>query len=206
MVRFRDRLQLAVLLFLQLGCSSRSISTHNLSIVAQTRNAKYHLTCIFYGGQVELENGRTVEQIRSVSLRDQRSGAEAAYEPEDTESLSNSEGFFTDVWSPDGEWLVLPLGRFEGYRLIRSSEALNELQANRSSEFLRIELKNNVHLWHHFDGWKGPSSFFFDAGLSDRQFKFLFSIPDRSLRPMENISSEFVAATAEGNAVILPVK
>jgi hypothetical protein len=202
MARLLTQSLVLALSLVHLGCVSHAFDKSNSDILSEAQNTKYQLTCTFHGKLLKLDNGSRQEETEYLTISDRQSGTRIVFKPSDPGSLQNSNGFFTKVWSPNSEWLVLPLGRFEGFRLIKSSQALEQLQNKQEGDFVRVQLKSGVRLWHHFDGWQGPASFLFDAGLSDRQFKFVFNIADHSIRPLEKINAEFVVVTSPNEAPV----
>jgi hypothetical protein len=66
------------------------------------------------------------------------SGDEACYAPADDAASGDSDIYFTDVWSPDEEHLVLPRGRSEGFCILKAAEqAMLDLRQAHLSVVLR---------------------------------------------------------------------
>jgi len=150
-------------------------------VLAETPNPKFDLICLFYGQEVKLDTGADVKAVDFVAVRDARTRREVRFKPEDAPSLHQSLGYYKDVWSPDGEYLVLPLGRFEGFAVFKSTEAMNLIAAGKTGDYLRIQLDNGTRLWHKFDGWTDAGSFKFEAGLSNDLAPFRYSIRENIL-------------------------
>jgi hypothetical protein len=173
-------------------------------VLTLKENTKYRLICIFYGERLKGENGVTdTDLIEYVTIRDQRDGSEVRYVPTDAISLIESLGFFTNVWSPDEELLVLPLGRFEGFSITRSAEVMQRLSTGRFNDFVRVELDNGVRLWHEFGNWEGPASFVFNAGLSGQHVRFTYYLSDHALTGDEDVG---IGVNSQGTLPIRPPK
>jgi hypothetical protein len=179
------------------GCSmgSRSDSPR---VLLTKENAKYQLICTFYGEKMQLGNGAATNVVKYLTIKSAQGGREVRFKPVDPSSLETSAGFFAEVWSPDQEFLVLPLGRFEGFAIAKSSEALQRLSGNTFNDFVRVQLKSGVRLWHEFQGWQGPSSFRFSAGLSGQQTPFMYDPPAHLLTSNTAGSDSFVGMGAQG--------
>jgi hypothetical protein len=166
-------------------------------------NHKYALDALFYGEEVRLDNGTRVNNVQYLAIRDQN-GQEVRFVPVDESSLSSSGGFFPEVWSRDEELLVLPLGRFEGFCVIRSSEAIRSLSERHFQDSLRVQLKSGVRLWHEFRGWKDATTFNFAAGLSGQLTEFIYEVQKPRLVISEKTSGEFVGINGHGQIPVVP--
>jgi hypothetical protein len=118
--------------------------------------------------------------------------------PIDADSLYQSLGYYTDVWSPDLEFLVLPLGRFEGYAVFKSAKAMTEIAAGKPNDFIRIQSPSGIRFWHKFGQWVASSSFEFEAGLSDDFGSFGYAASARSLNTKPSKITSFVGVNADG--------
>ena len=160
--------------------------------LAVKENKKYHVRCVFYGEEVEAGAGRTAKVVRYVALKNE-SGDEARYAPADAAAAGDSDIYFTDVWSPDEEYLVLPRGRFEGFCIMKAPGAFESVKAGRCDDFIRVREKNGTSLWHEFVGW-GGGLLTFKAGLSGDSFTFRYDLTSRSLttseRPIPSVEGE----------------
>lgn len=170
---------------------------HGDKSVSVTENRKYGLKCIFHAEKLE---GFTV--INSISLQDSRTNHEAEFKPIDRDSLIPGKGFFKDVWSPDEEYLILPLGRWDGFCIVQSRDALQSVEAGRWNDFVRVEMNNGTGLWHEFGKWREGNSFEFSAGLSGDQIPFVYDILTRRLTALDPITDSFVGQNASGKVAI----
>jgi hypothetical protein len=127
-----------------------------------------------------------------VAVKDEKAGTVVRFTPIDESSLKESAGFFKDVWSPDDEKLILPLGRYEGFVIFHATTALQDLAQNRFNQTIAVELKSGTRLWHQFRRWRGGTCVEFDAGLSGVQTIFTYSLSDRTVATRSQ-SSELVA-------------
>ena len=105
-----------------------------------------------------------------------------------------------DVWSPDGQTLVLPAGRFEGFHIVRSAEALTRLESRQYNDSVRVEVNTGTQLWHEFMGWRDSQTIAFRAGLSGQQIPFTYSIDTRTCHTPEISRADFIAINSAGRA------
>jgi hypothetical protein len=145
---------------------SSSPQPGGVSVIKVTENPKYQLEAIFSGENIEVGD-RTEKVIESVTIRSKATGDSVKYSRKDGPAESDSEAYFTAVWSPDGDWLVLPLGRFFGFCLIRARDALASIRNQKCTDnlFVRLSTRSHELLWHEFEKWDGSSAFIFKAGL-----------------------------------------
>lgn len=180
----------AGLLALAGPCTPKSSPREN--VLAVKENKKYKLRCVFYGEEMEVGASRKAKVIRHAAVRNE-DGDEARYEPSDAAAAGDSNIYFTDVWSPDEEYLALPRGRSEGFCIVKSRGAFESVKAGRCDDFIRVRETNGTALWHEFVGWDGES-LTFKAGLSGDSFTFVYDLPRRSLttaeRPTPSVEGE----------------
>jgi len=184
------------------GCSRKasspgSTASDAVHVVLTKTNRKYHLDALFFGQEVALDNGSHVTAIQYLSIRNIQ-GQDYRYSPDDASSLTSSGGFFADIWSPDEELIVLPLGRFEGFCLMRSSELTTRIAERHFDDSIRVQLASGPRLWHEFHGWKDNSTFRFGAGLSGQEIKFTYSFPRHQLVAEEKINNNFIGINSKG--------
>jgi hypothetical protein len=151
--------------------------------IAKELNGKYKIECLFYGSKSANENSSISYAIDQVRLRNEQ-GEEVRYMPPDEASVVDSHAYFTKVWSPDGEWLVLPRGRFQGFCMIKAAGAFNSFKAGECDDFIRIRGRDETALWHEFQGWKNPHAIAFKAGLSGDLFDFEYEIGNKELKAL----------------------
>jgi hypothetical protein len=193
----------AALLVIQGGCSSGGSGAGAPQLISARENRKFGLICQFYGHEVTLDGGKREKVVEYVSVKRERDGAQVRYKPADGETLSESSGYFEQVWSPDDETIVLPLGRYDGFWITRSSEAFSKLSNGGSDDSIRVQLNTGARLWHEFSRWKGTGCFQFTAGLSGQQTTFTYSIRGKRLTTSEKINSDFYGENAAGRLKIL---
>jgi hypothetical protein len=176
-----------VLVFTLYGCGRGILREDGAAVADATRiadNKKYGLQVLFYLEEEVLlpDDGSKLTRIVRVAVRDVRSGKEAPYVPVDpTDSLVHSLGYFESVWSPNEEYLVLPAGRFDGFCIAKSVEAVNSLAAGRCPDAFRVQIVSGVRLWHEFIKWESPTSFVFKAGLSKSDVVMSYDLVSRRL-------------------------
>jgi hypothetical protein len=101
-----------------------SIPDNQKSAVGKTPQ-KYNLDYVFH--TMGVTEGNKI--IDAVSIRDLTKGDELTFEPPDQQLLLLGDGYSRNMsWSPDEEYLILPLGQFDGFCIIKSSEALKSIR------------------------------------------------------------------------------
>ena len=190
-------------MFVQGGCSPKGSAKGRLHLISTHENRKFGLVCQFYGHEVTLDSGTREKVVEYISVKRERDGTQTRYKPLDGATLSESSGYFEQVWSPDEETMILPLGRYEGFWITRSSEVLSKLANSGSDDSIRVQLDTGAHLWHEFSRWKGNACFQFTAGLSGQQTTFTYSIPEKRLTTSEKVSSDFYGENSAGRLKIL---
>jgi hypothetical protein len=135
-----------------------------------------------YGARVELcGDPRQPEydwEVEAVFVRD-RHGRRGQFAAGDPISLEQSSVYFKEVWSPDGEFLVLPLGRFQGFAVYPARTAVEAIQTEGGARQLRLVDPLEVGytaLWHAFVGWHGPHLLDFVAGMSGEKVRFVADV------------------------------
>jgi hypothetical protein len=180
----------AGLLALVSPCAPKSSSREN--VLAVKENKKYKLRSVFYGEEMEVGANQKAKVIKYVIVRNE-GGDEARYSPVDAAAAGDSNIYFTGVWSPDEEYLVLPRGRSEGFCVMKAVGAFESVKAGRCDDFIKVREKNGTALWHEFVGWDGDS-LTFKAGLSGDSFSFGYDVARRSLttaeRPAPSVEGE----------------
>lgn len=193
----------AALVVIQAGCSPKGGAEGPTQLVSARENRKYGLICQFYGHEVPLDSGKREKVVDYVAVKRKRDGAQVRYKPTDGATLSESSGYFEDVWSPDEETMVLPLGRYDGFWITRASEAFGKLANGDPDDTIRVQMDTGAHLWHEFGRWKDSACFQFTAGLSGQQTTFTYSIRGKRLTTSEKISSVFDGENSAGRLKII---
>ncbi len=156
-------------------------------ILLSAENPKYHLMCVFHGEKVHQPGtfGELSDEVRYVTISDQQTGESATVKFLDLDSLKYN--LSPAVWSPDMEWLLIPLGIHDGFRFVEAKNALKELQREPPGDFLRLAWNhdNGDNVRHTFRAWVGPRSFTFSAATLPEipAYGFTFDLADRSLHP-----------------------
>lgn len=162
------------------------------NVLAVKENKKYRLRCVFYGEEMEVGANRKAKVVRYVAVKNER-GEETRYTPSDAAAAGDPDIYFTDVWSPDEEYFVLPRGRSQGFCIMKAPAAFESVKAGRCDDSIRVREKNGTALWHEFNGWDG-GSLTFKAGLSGDLFTFRYDVPQRLLstteRPPPSVEGE----------------
>ena len=180
---------LILILPLLIACSSEPRVSSNLEspkphVIKVTPNHKYKLEAIFSGTDVEVGD-RKVPVIEQLTIRNSETGQEVQYTHPDGPSISDANAYFTDIWSPDYELLVLPLNRFRGFCIIRAAEALAAIQKHSCQDTVRVRTETGTALWHEFEKWDTDQSFIFNAGLSGDQTRVRYEMASERLTALE---------------------
>lgn len=135
-------------------------------------NPKHKLTVLF------LEDGGGIEYV---ALRDDASGRRVRFAPARAKTDSGgAEKYPRDVWSPDGEYLVLPLGPFDGFCVVAAKTAFRTFARRRCDDFIRVwdyrpamEVRE-LGFHHEWGRWETDSAFSFRAGLHGDRWTFVY--------------------------------
>lgn len=224
--RFARASRLFLLVGLLVGCSTSEPSAHRNKDSQQAttksepdkkwfaaslkspviENSKYALQCIFNLAEMSGENGSpSIKYVESVNIKNVRTGEDAGYVPVDSnDSLLSSQGYFAEVWSPDEEYLLLPAGRYEGFCIVRASDALSSIKQQRCTDTIKVELERpgmevgRLGLWHEFDKWESGSDFSFRAGLENEHVTLRYDIVKRKLVAVAGATDEIVGINKKG--------
>ena len=141
-------------------------------------NPKYGLSADFFGEWVGPDGDEKSQYlINRVSLRKIASGERVEYQLADPTALRTSLGFYRAVWSPDGEYIALPLGRFEGFRICDARTVLEKFAKRQSSDSIMIRYKQLPQsVWHSFAGWSGDHVLLFDADIEKSKIRFAYDL------------------------------
>ena len=106
------------------------------------------------------------------------------FNPDDHDSLQSSKGYYAKVWSPSFDYLVLPLGRFEGFALYSVKYIQDSMGRLITKQYYGADLipertfkmasEFGPALWHEFVGWEGKNTLIIRVGLGKdfKQFKY----------------------------------
>jgi hypothetical protein len=186
------------ILFL-VGLAVGFTSCHQDKIQSGKLNRKYNLVCTFHTMEVTADS----KVVDSVSIRDNQSGDEVRFQPSDPDSLLYGAGYVKNTsWSPDEEYLILPLGQFDGFCVIKSSEALQSVREKKCVDTIRIQLKTGLRMSHEFEKWDGSSVFVFTAGMEHSFPRFRYDFSNGKLTALEKVNDIFEGYNGKG---VLPV-
>jgi hypothetical protein len=190
-------------LFVSGGCSQPGLGGSAGAEDQPTKvkvNRKYGLECRFHSEEV----GDDIKVITYVSLRDSKTGEEVRYHPLDAGSLIPENGFDKNLsWSPDEEYLILPLGRFEGFAVVKAAEALQSVKEKKYADSVRVQLNTGTQLWHDFEAWEGKGTFIFKAGMSESFPRFKYDSVEKRLTALDKVSEIFEGYNGAGKMVVL---
>lgn len=145
------------------------------AVLAKQENARYKLTAIFYGTSWKDGSG----PFDHIAIRNDSTGEEFVYEPTEPFNKNN----IWNVWSPDGEFLMLMRGDVKGICIIKANEAEREIKSHSCSDFIMVYPKSTpTGLMHSYGIWRGNDEFLFSAGLSGDSWDFTYNIRTRELK------------------------
>lgn len=203
---------LCMLLLLNLNvCAPRTRSPQPQNdkplVIAQRENHKYRLVVTFYGEEVTFGEGvsqRTEKMISYLTIRDEQKANEVRYVPPETGAEDNPHFYFTEVWSPDEEYLLLPLGNFQGFGVCKANEAMTAIKNRKFFDSIAVRVDSGANLWHEFGKWEGNTAFSFKAGLSGDLFGFRYDFASQKLfAPGANSSAGFIGRNQKGELKII---
>ena len=165
----------------------QSGANQNTLVLAKQENSKYKLTAIFYGERIGAD---TPPVLKHISLRNDATGQEIIYQPEEPFNGNNT----WNAWSPEGDFLLLMRGDFKGICILQASEAEREIANHSCYDFIRIyEKSTGTPLLHTFGVWSNGEEFQFAAGLSGNTWDFTYNVKTRVLKitgPARNFEGE----------------
>jgi hypothetical protein len=151
-------------------------------VLEKKLNNKYGIEALFYG--VNLRYGEKKELsakvIQSIVFKDTNTGTELKYAVTDNTQQA-ADFYFTDIWSPDEEFLVLPIGKLEGFAIFKAKDSLDDIKANKYFDTIKTKSVNSGWFWHDFEKWEDNSTFSFRAGLEGDMFAFKYDATKKEL-------------------------
>ncbi|HET6282159.1 MAG TPA: hypothetical protein VFH73_14425 [Polyangia bacterium] len=173
---------------------------HTISVL---ENKRYGTAVEVCGHVISPDGIQRVWEVERLYLRD-KAGAGREFVPDDAASLQQSFGYYADVWSPDQEFLVLPLGRFEGFAVMVAAKGLEGLAAGQQGAIRLVDpgKDGDTGLWHEFGGWRQGHLLEFSAGLSGDKVSFTADVT--SGRVWSATANRFEAITTKGRSKVLP--
>lgn len=198
---------LIFIVFFLPGCNSKSedLALQTEKPIISRLNEQHRIVVEFYGELIGPDSERPDHLlIDHILIRDNKTSRVERFIPKDADILQNSFGYFTKVWSPDMDYMVLPLGRFQGFALLSSRTVMKDLQQHRFSETIQIvpTTETSTKLWHEFIGWQKPHLLHFSAGLSGRQTEFVFNPATGEVSTRAAAVSSFKAITKSGTSEV----
>ena len=150
---------------------------------------------------MEVTKGNRI--VDAISIRDRNKGEVVKFEPLDPQSLLLVDGYTRNVsWSPDEEYLILPLGQFDGFCIVKSNPALGSVREKKCFDTIRIQLNTGLQMSHEFVSWDGNSAFVFKAGMENSFPQFKYDISKRRVTAVERTNDIFEAYNLAGKLAI----
>lgn len=148
-----------------------SLNTHELIVRGSKLNNKVFPETIF---------------VQTIGKND-----EVEYRPIDLASIEESGVDLTYAWSPDGRYLVLPRGRFEGFTVFSINDLPQAVANGEGFKSIAIQGVEGTMWWHQFEGWKNAFTVKLCAGLSSECFKFEWNIKNGKIYSLDLKSTEY---------------
>ncbi len=189
-------------------CQSEKIKKQDEEnvLIAQQINRKYNIKATFYGTILRFgDNGEDEAKIiRQIVFQDEKTGNEVRYIPPENSSQQAADFYFTNIWSPDEEHAVLPIGKFEGFAIFESKDILANVKGNKYFDTIKVKLEGSGWFWHDFDNWEDDSIFAFRAGLDGDMFAYKYNLANKELYCyQEKCENSDVGVNAEGKAKVI---
>jgi hypothetical protein len=170
------------------GCDTRQsestateshLLTAGTTLLFEKKNASVGQTASFYG--VNLDPSLNPKQvIEYIILKDDKSGNSVKYMAK-SETAQAADFYFIDIWSPDGTYLILPIGKLEGFGIFKARTAIADIKAKKYTDTLVVWKYEARRYWHTFDAWNGPATFRFKGEMEGDTFQFAYDITTRQL-------------------------
>jgi len=171
-------------------------SSDKVIVIAEKTNKKYKVKATFYG--IDFRYGKFAEKRKNIVTCISFSNSEgktAVYVPRKTrsgkrpdscleeglDSVVTPDFYFRDIWSPDLEFAVLPVGVFDGFAVFSVKNLLRDIEENNYFDTLRTRSTNSGWYANEFEKWEGDSTFWYWAGLSGDMFAFKYEIKRNEL-------------------------
>ncbi len=145
-------------------------------LLEQRPNSKYDLTAFFYGSNTVYKD-RTIKPVRNIQFiifKENKSGNRILYHVD--ERKTQAYGFyFTEIWSPDGEHVVLPLGKQDGFVILESKSLIQDLSTKTYVDSIRVWQDPARKHWHNFGKWQDNNTLRFSVEGEQKGEAFPFS-------------------------------
>jgi hypothetical protein len=177
---------LFLLIVISVFCQSANTSSieknDEIVILEKKLNQKYGVEALFYGENLIYGEKQDLmaKIIKFVVFRDTNNGAEIKYLVSD-ETKQAVNFYFLDVWSPDEEYLVMPISKFEGFAIFNAKDVLNDIKSKKYFDTIKTKGVNSGWFWHDFEKWENNSTLSFRAGLEGDMFAFKYDVINKEL-------------------------
>lgn len=125
---------------------------------------------------LQLPGGERIKALQAMAASCSTTADECGPEPDPSSAPI--------AWSPDGEFLMVAAGTFDGLWFIPAKKALAGL-AEGDVVKVRMVMKqgeNDIGLGHKCSGWLSPHNYIFTVGLDDSNFAYSFDPLSRNLK------------------------
>jgi hypothetical protein len=171
-----------------------TIAAAKTSLLSEKNNVVAGVTASFYGVQLDpsLKPSRVIEYVTFTS----KVGGESVKYTTASDTKQAADFYSVDIWSPDSAYLLLPIGKKEGFAMFNAKTAILDIKASKYADTLVVAKKTELskeqakefgtnavvrNYWHTFLAWEGPSSFRFKADMERDTVEFVYDIPTRQL-------------------------
>ncbi|HEY5704135.1 MAG TPA: hypothetical protein VIS96_01010 [Terrimicrobiaceae bacterium] len=178
------------------------------TLLATSHNPRANLSVEFYGTWVGSDAApREKWVVTRIAINDGSTGKKIRFTPDDPQTLRDSFGYFADVWSPDFNYLVLPLGRYEGFVVLPTGAVTKKLRKQGHGKIqIKLAGDDSPLLWHEFLGWQRHHLLRFSAGLSGDSVEFQYDPEAKTVYGLANTPASFRAISAMGEIPIKPLR
>lgn len=117
--------------------------------------------------------------VKRVFIKNDKTGEEYEYKAKDADTLYLHRGYFTDVWSPDLEYLLMPVGHFEGVVVYEANNLFLSLRKQQNFQRINIRGESPSALAHNFKKWESNNTVVFEVGISYSYHTVKYDIGNR---------------------------
>jgi len=142
-------------------------------LLFEKKNAAFGISALFYGRELRLVGEPPDKIIEYIVLKNEKTGQTATWLPK-TDTEQAADFFFTNVWSPDGTYIVLPLDKLDGFAIFNSETVIQDIDSNKFLDTIRVWRGEARRYWHNFDAWDGPAAFYFKGEMEGHTFRFRY--------------------------------
>lgn len=170
------------LLVLMTSCGNKKIVTK----VAKTQNAKDAVAVFVLRDKSYVDSPLYTGMVVNIGA------VSVPHIPVDAASLGGSD-YYTNSISPNGKYIVLPLGRYHGFGIYYIDyDLLRKIRSASYDDLVRVvfhdaDTSKDGALSHSFLGWEGNSEFSFIVGMSRTKDTLQYDVLSKQLYTKNSI-------------------